>query len=313
MKRTFSFLAAALIGLGFAGSVQAQSNNSRINLIVMSDDADPDTVPRNSRIFNRVQLALSEYMNTRGFQVYDETSVAGGINPPGRVRRRDAELIEVARAAPTPLDAMAVYQIYASVRRSPAAQIRYPEVRIAGRILNVRTGQFISSFEVGGFQMPALPNPCDRECVLEKVGDQSRMLASDLGSALASKLESFARPGGATAADGGKDGGSAAGTSVAQASADGCVALPTDYEIQLRDFTPSEVNRIEGEFVRWGCYQRHRATATTDNMAAFFYSTSADSARITRNFRLMLELIGMNAQVNFSGNRVTVTKVLTRG
>ncbi len=311
MKRTLSFLAAALVGLGFAGAVQAQSNNSRINLIVMSDDADPDTVPRNSRIFNRVQLALSEYMNTRGFQVYDETSVAGGINPPGRVRRRDAELIEVARAAPTPLDAMAVYQIYASVRRSPAAQIRYPEVRIAGRILNVRTGQFISSFEVGGFQMPALPNPCDRECVLEKVGDQSRMLASDLGSALASKLESFARPGGATA-DGGKDG-AAPGTSVAQASADGCVALPTDYEIQLRDFTPSEVNRIEGEFVRWGCYQRHRATATTDNMAAFFYSTSADSARITRNFRLMLELIGMNAQVNFSGNRVTVTKVLTRG
>ncbi len=131
MKRTLSFLAAALIGLGFAGSAQAQSNNSRINLIVMSDDADPDTVPRNSRIFNRVQLALSEYMNTRGFQVYDETSVAGAINPPGRVRRRDAELIEVARAAPTPLDAMAVYQIYASVRRSPAAQIRYPEVRIA--------------------------------------------------------------------------------------------------------------------------------------------------------------------------------------
>ena len=91
------------------------------------------------------------------------------------------------------------------------------------------------------------------------------------------------------------------------------MALPTDYEIHLRDFTPFEVNRIEGEFVRWGCYQRHRATATTDNMAAFFYSTSADSARITRNFRLMLELIGMNAQVNFTGNRVTVTKVLTRG
>ncbi len=311
MKRPIALAALLLAGLGLAGPAMAQSNNSRINLVVMSDDADPDTVPRNSRIFNRVQLALSEYMNTRGFQVYDETAIAGGINPPGRVRRRDAELIEVARAAPTPLDAMAVYQIYASVRRSPSAQIRFPEVRIAGRILNVRTGQFISAFEVGGFQLPALPNPCDRECVLEKVGDQSRTLASDLGAALATKLEVFARPGGSSAgADLNKDGGAA---TTAQASADGCVALPTDYEIQLRDFTTSEVNRIEGEFVRWGCYQRHRATAMSDTMAAFFYSTSADSARITRNFRLMLELIGLNGQVTFSGNRVTVTKVLTRG
>jgi hypothetical protein len=311
MKRHLALAAALLAGLGLAGQAQAQSNNARINVIVMSDDADPDTVPRNSRVFNRVQLALAEYMNTRGFQVYDETAVAGGINPPGRVRRRDAELIEVARAAPTPLDAMAVYQIYASVRRSPAAQIRYPEVRIAGRILNVRTGQFISAFEVGGFQMPALPNPCDRECVLENIGGHSRMLATDLGAALSTKLEVFARPGGSAAGDA-KDGGGAA-VSTAQATADGCVALPTDYDIQLRDFTTSEVNRIEGEFVRWGCYQRHRTTAMSDNMAAFFYSTSADSSRITRNFRLMLELIGLNAQVTFSGNRVIVTKVLTRG
>jgi hypothetical protein len=314
MKRYLAIATATLMTLGFAQAVQAQSNNSRINLIVMSDDADPDTVPRNSRIFNRVQLSLSEYMNTKGFQIYDETSVAGGINPPGRVRRRDAELIEVARAVPTPIDAMAVYQIYASVRRSPSAQIRFPEVRIAGRILNVRTGQFISSFEVGGFQMPALPNPCDRECVLENVGNQSKMLATDLGAALTSKLEAFARPGGGTAAAGttpGKDGATTAPTS-GNASADGCVALPTDYEIQLREFSTADVNRIEAEFVRWGCYQRHRTTTMSDNAAGFFYSTTADSARLTRNFRLMLELIGVNAQVSFAGNRVTVTKVLTR-
>ncbi|MGL4241653.1 MAG: hypothetical protein ACRCTI_11125, partial [Beijerinckiaceae bacterium] len=219
MKKTLAALAATFLAFTAVPDAQAQSNNSRINLIVMSDDADPDTVPRNSRIFNRVQLQLSEYLNTRGFQVYDETAVAGGINPPGRVRRRDAELIEVARAAPAPMDAMTVYQIYASVRRSPAANIRYPDVRIAGRILNVRTGQFISSFEVGGFQLPALPNPCDRECVLEQVGSHSRVLATDLGSALAGKLEAFARPGGGTTAEVGKDGAPAAGAAGSTAAA----------------------------------------------------------------------------------------------
>jgi hypothetical protein len=312
MKTTLTALTAAFLAFAAAAPAQAQTNNARINLVVMSDDADTDTVPRNSRIFNRVQLSLSEYLNTRGFQVYDETSIAGGINPPGRVRRRDAELIEVARAAPTPVDAMAVYQIYASVRRSPAANIRYPDVRIAGRILNVRTGQFISSFEVGGFQLPALPNPCDRECVLENVGSHSKQLATDLGSALSSKLESFARPGGSTA-DAGKDApaGSAA-SSTAAASGDGCVALPTDYQIVLRDFKTSDVNKIESGFVRWGCYQRHRTMSMTDNGATFFYSTNSDSARLTRNFRLMMELEGLNAQITFTGNTVTVSRVATR-
>jgi hypothetical protein len=305
IRTTLSALTAGFLAFTAIPDAKAQGNNARINLVVMSDDADPDTVPRNSRIFNRVQLQLSEYMNTRGFQVYDETSIAGGINPPGRVRRRDAELIEVARAAPTPLDAMAVYQIYASVRRSPAANIRYPDVRIAGRILNVRTGQFISSFEVTGPQLPALPNPCDRECVLENVGDHSRVLATDLGSALASKLESFARPAGS--AEAGKDGGVATAT-----AGDGCVALPTDYQIVLRDFKTSDVNKIESGFVRWGCYQRHRTVSMTDNGATFFYSTNSDSARLTRNFRLMMELEGINAQVTFSGNVLTVTRVTTR-
>jgi hypothetical protein len=312
MRKTLAAISAMFLAFTAVPSAEAQNNNSRINLVIMSDDADTDTVPRNNRIFNRVQLQLSEYLNTRGFQVYDETSIAGGITPPNRVRRRDAELIEIARAAPTPVDAMAVYQIYASVRRSNAANIRFPEVRIAGRILNVRTGQFISSFEVGGFQLPALPNPCDRECVLENVGGQSRILAADLGSALASKLEAFAKPGGSAAAEPNKDGGASAAGSTAAASADGCVALPSDYQIILRDFRTSDVNKIESGFVRWGCYQRHRTVSMTDNGATFFYSTTAESSRLTRNFRLMMELEGINAQVTFSGNTVTVTRTLTR-
>jgi hypothetical protein len=254
-----------------------------------------------------VQLQLSEYLNTRGFQVYDETSLALGITPTGRVRRRDAELIEIARAVSTPIDAMVVYQIYASARRAGAADIRYPEIRIAGRVLNVRSGQFIAAFEVGGFQLPALPNPCGAECLLETVGTHSRVLATDLGAAIAQKLEGFARQPGI--AGSGKDG---VGGGVAVAQGDGCANLPTDFEIQLREFTTSEVDRIESEFVRWGCYRSHRTVRMTGNSADFFYSTSSDSARLTRNFRLMMELVGLNGQITFAGNRLIVSKVSTR-
>lgn len=297
--------------MSFSVVASAQSPNSRINLLVMSDDADPDTVPRNNRIFNRVQLQLSEYLNTRGFQVYDETSLALGITQTARVRRRDAELIEIARAVSTPVDAMVVYQIYASARRAVAADIRFPEIRIAGRVLNVRSGQFIAAFEVGGFQLPALPNPCSAECLLETVGTQSRVLAADLGAAIAQKLEGFARPSGGAAAVG-KDGIVLGGAAPVAAGGDGCNSLPTDFVIQLRDFTATEVDRVESEFVRWGCYRAHRATQMTSTSADFFYSTSADSARLTRNFRLMLELVGLNGQVTFSGNRLVVSKVATR-
>jgi len=297
--------------LSFAAAASAQSTNSRINLLVMSDDADPDTVPRNNRIFNRVQLQLSEYLNTRGFQVYDETSLALGMTATGRVRRRDAELIEIARAVSTPVDAMVVYQIYASARRAVAADIRFPEIRIAGRVLNVRTGQFIAAFEVGGFQLPALPNPCGAECLLETVGTHSRVLATDLGAAIAQKLEGFARQPGVGASVGGKDG-VGGGGAVAVGNTDGCANLPTDFEIQLREFSTTEVDRIESEFVRWGCYRTHRTVRMTGNSADFFYSTSSDSARLTRNFRLMMELVGLNGQITFSGNRLTVSKVATR-
>jgi hypothetical protein len=305
-------LALLAIAIGWSAGALAQANpaNERINLLVMSDDADPDTVPRNNRVFNRVQLALSEYLNTRGFQVYDETGVAMGITPPGRVRRTDAMLYEIARAIPTPIDVIAVYQIYASVRSSPQLGIRTPDIRIAGRLLNVQTGQFIGTFEVGGFQLQALPVNCQAECVLESVGAQARILATDLGSALTSKLANFARPSGGASAAVGKDGGGQIAS--APATGDGCASLPTDYVFQLRDFTPSDITRIEGEFVRWNCYQQHRATQMTNSSADFFYRTSADSARISRNFRIMLELVGLNAQVTLTQNRVIVTKVQTR-
>ncbi len=283
------FLAAAAA----APQAQTASPNERINLLVMSDDADTDTVPRNHRVFNRVQLALSSMDITRT----------------NRVRRTDAQLYEIARLVPTPIDVIVVYQIYASVRTTPNVGMRVPVIRIPGRILYSRTGQFIGTFEVGDFQLQPLPVNCQSECVLENVGAQARVLANDLGSAIAQKLTSFVRaPQAAAAPLAGKDGASGP----VPVAADGCSNLPTDYVFQLRDFSASEVTRIEGEFVRWGCYQQHRTTQMSATSADFFYRTSADSARITRNFRLMLELVGLNAQVTMSQNRITVTRIATR-
>ena len=87
--------AAALLSLLGVAPALAQA---RPTIVVMGEDSDEDSVPRGNRIFQRVIAELGETMNVRGYNVYDETAVAMGLTQPGRVRRRDAELIDVARA-----------------------------------------------------------------------------------------------------------------------------------------------------------------------------------------------------------------------
>src|SRR5712691_6646156 len=119
------------------------------NLLVVSEDADQDTVPRGSRIFNRVLAALTNDMSELGFKVYDETAVGMDITKPGRVRRADAELISIAQRIPQPpIDAIVAYQIYASVQQNAYSDIKELRVRIPGRMIQVQTGKALGNFEV---------------------------------------------------------------------------------------------------------------------------------------------------------------------
>ena len=122
-------LAAATMSLALAWTVLAPRTvavaGEQPNLLVVGDDADQDTVPRNSRIFNRVLAALIGDMNERGFKVYDETAASMDITNPGRVRRTDAELISIAQRIPKPpIDVIVVFQVYASVQQNAYSDIK---------------------------------------------------------------------------------------------------------------------------------------------------------------------------------------------
>ena len=307
---------AALLSLAALTPALAQA---RPNIVVMGEDADEDSVPRGNRIFQRVIAELGETMNVRGYNVYDETAVAMGFTQPGRVRRRDAELIDVARSIQTPpVDVVAIFQIYASAQKSMYSDIVRPEVRIPGRLLNVRTGQALGSFEVSGLQLPPLPQGCDRECLLERVGAEARTLATDLAAALGQKLDGFVSPrtpGGAALADPAPIAGAPAG-SVANAPAAGagdtCGGLPTAYVIRLSGFTPQETQAVEEYVSAFRCYEHHRPVRAGAGGAEYWYETRSDPARLNRNLRLMLEHMNAPGQVSFSGNTFVVSKVATR-
>jgi hypothetical protein len=308
MYRLFAIILAACILQLAPVAASAQG----LNIVVMGEDADEDSVPRGNRIFNRVIAALTEEMNVQGHDVYDETAIAMDINPANRVRRRDSELIEVARAVQNPpLDVVVVFSIYASVREGAYSEVLRPDVRIPGRILNLRTGQQIGSFEIDGLDLPPLPVVCERECLLEEVGNHAAIMGAELAAALTLKLDGFV---GSAPADA-----SAGAIIVTQPSvggpvttADGCDSLPTAYVIRFDGFTTEEITALEEYVNSYSCVQSARPVRASERSAEYWYETRSDSARLNRNLRLTLEHMGVEGQLKFSGNTMIVTKVATR-
>jgi hypothetical protein len=260
---------------------------------------------------------LAETMNVRGYNVYDETAVSMGISQPGRVRRRDAELIDVARGVQTPpVDVVVIFQIYASAQKSMHSDIVRPEVRVPGRLLNVRTGQSLGSFEVTGLQLSPLPLGCDRECLLERVGAEAKLLAGDLAQALTQKLDGVIGPRRSDVTGGGSavtDTAPAVGGAIAAApQADGCVGLPTAYVIRVSGFSGAEIQAVEEYMRAFKCYDHHRTVRASSSQTEYWYESRIDGARLNRNLRLMLEHMNVGAQVTMSGNIFALGKVATR-
>ena len=65
-----------------------------VNLLVMVEDADQNSIPRDSRINKRVHASISQQLN-HIVDVYDETSLTLTSFKQGRVRRSDAELFDM--------------------------------------------------------------------------------------------------------------------------------------------------------------------------------------------------------------------------
>ncbi len=294
------FLTGAVIALSaFALSPGTAMAGEQPNILIMGEDADQDTIPRNSRIFNRVLRAMESEMQAMGFRVYDETAVTMGITDPGRVRRTDAEVITVARRVQdVPIDVATVFQIYASAEQNPFADITDLRVRVSGRLLNVPTGQALANYEVsyGPGDLPPLPPQCNRECQLENVGDHAGRIGADVARALAVHLDFLSPTAPATGAV-------ITGTAPAP---DGCVGMTTAYTIILRNFSADQVTQVEEYLVSFSGYDHHRPMRASGTEATYWYETCSDQARLNRNLRLMTEHMGMTVEMRMVGNRFEI-------
>lgn len=306
MKQELQMLKFFLTGLVIAlaamfTAVPIAHAQQQPNLLIMGEDADLDSVARNSRIFNRVLRAVESELQVEGFRVYDETAVSMGVTDPQRVRRTDAELITIARRIQdTPIDAIIVFQIYASTEQNPFAAIMDLRVRIPGRILNAQTGQALANYEIayGPNDLPPLPPGCSRDCVLEHVGDQARRIAADVGAVLARQLDylSPAAPAAAAPLGGG-------------AEPQGCVGLTTAYTLTFRNFESEEITMIEDYLASFSGYHHHRPMRAGATESTYWYESCIDPARLNRNLRLMAEHMGVEVRLSMVQNRFEVDKI----
>jgi hypothetical protein len=295
MSKIYGILAAGCIGMAALMPAGAAQAGEHPNIIIMGEDADKDTVPRNSRVYKRVLDALVNEMNDEGFNVYDETAVTLDDFAQGRVRRTDAEIIDIARSVKRPpIDVAVIYSIYASAKKlSYTTKIR---TRITGRLLNVRSGKRLGNFEVELPQPDNAPVKCQRECILETVGKNARVLGMDLGVVLTKKLDWLAaRSDDKHEKDGHDDDG-----------------LASAYSLVFTGFTPNDITSIEEYIVAFRGYEHHRPVSSSLRNAEYWYETKSKSARLNRNLRLMMEHLGYEGRVTFKGSSFQIDKISKR-
>ena len=272
------------------------------NILVMPEDSDPDTVPRDSRVQRNILGGLQDRMNSRGYRVFDEQAV--GIDGyqqttvSDRVRRTDQELIIVARTANQPIDVIIAYEVFASVEKLDFAS--FARLRIFGRALDPNSGRFIGNFEVVSPTNFRLPVQCPRECLLEKLSDKGRDMGIELASVLADKLDQFFVPQGGSVSTG------SGGGTVATGTTGGTVGFERNYRLIFEECSPIMRTDFEQYLVIFSGYLSHRPDTCSGTACTMSYVSSIDPGKLHRNLEKMLVHSGHNGRVYVDGSNYKV-------
>ncbi len=290
------------------------------NILIMGEDADRDTVPRHSKVFNRVLNALISELRREGFQVYDETAVSFQIINPGRVRRTDAELITIARRIKQPpIDVIIPFQIYASASKNAYSDIFDLHIRIFGRMIDAQSGRRLGNYEItmGPRELDPLPVKCNRDCILRNVGAQAKTIAHEVGAELARKLAD-ASPSRFGAAARGYEGGakddvegddaSPARVAKQYRKKGRCAGLTRDYVLLFRGFSGREITEVEESLVRIRGFDHIRSVKSGARLAEYSYRSCLADAALNRKLRQMLDFLDLRGTVRKSGIKFTIDR-----
>lgn len=304
------FTAAALsLSLSMGLSTTAQAAELP-NLMIMGEDYDRDAIPRDSRVFRRILNEVANTLNYDGFDVYDETAVTLDNFAQGRSRRSDAELIDIAQSITRPpIDIIVLIETYASAERlDHTTKIR---TRLAGRLLDVHSGRRLGNFEISSPRNFRAPVNCNRECIMETVGDNAKLLARDVSDVLVQRLADEVDYG--YDDDRYDDNYDNAGQTSRTRVNDGCRGRVQEVFLRFEGFSEQEMLDMEDVILaKFSCYVDHRPSFSQGRSHEYAYKTRLHTGKMRRNLVRALEYLGMSGRVRYQGKEFTVAKVNKR-
>lgn len=245
-------------------------------------------VARDTRLFNQVLETIAGELRRQGFNVFDERALTLD-KVQERKGRTEAELIEIARTVQhPPLDAAVIFSVYAGARKLSYTTDVY--ARVTGRILNVRTGEKIGSFDAaspGGWKAT---RDCDGDCLLEALTKSIKPMAVDVGSTLGRQL---------------------AAASPTVKKGDEARYPPRGYTLVFTGFSTDDISGVEEYLVAFKGYKAHKPATTAPRRVSYWYETDTDAIGLNHNLRMMLDRIGAEGSITFSrtDNTFTVEKL----
>jgi hypothetical protein len=196
-------------------------------------------------------------------------------------------------------------------------------VRIAGRMIQVQTSRALGNFEaaVGPRGLKPLPMNCNRDCILEHVGNEAKPIAHEVGIVLARQLDvlSPSKPQSAALTQPAPVAPTAFAAPAAPAATPlrpgpgACSGLSTAFTIVVRGFDADDMGYIEHMLMSFQGYEHHRPVRSQTRMTEYWYETCSDHARLERNLRVMLEQLQGQNRLVLSGHRFEVERVATAG
>jgi hypothetical protein len=264
------------------------------NILVFTEDADQDTVPRNSRVSRQVLQEVQNQFNQAGYRYFDETAIGLDYFAENRTRRPRGELLRIARAVDTPIDIAVVYMIYASVHDRDF--MVEAAMRIEGEMIDVGSGQGLGSFSVEADEKFKLPISCTRECVLEEMAGKARPLGRDLGRVLVRMVnDRWVVPPQRTASLG-------SGATTTVATTGQAAGMPRSYSICFDDFSQNQMLDVEELLASFPDYLWHRVSATQSTRTCYQYESTSDQAKLLRNVRRLVDHLEIRSDIKNAGS-----------
>ncbi len=348
--------AAAVAALLIPAAMLAPATASAaatVKLLVMQEDWDKSSLKRNSRIQNAILNTLNQTLHApayqsilkrygiQGMDVYSETAVTLNFYKQDRTRRRDEELISLARSVSNPkIDVLTLYTVYARAVPDPYTHISRLQIALNYRALDVKSGRFLGGGNLDVNTNGIVVTGCaaglngyapDPHCVQEFVSHHAERLARDAGNKLALQLSALlgraygqapvaGLPGGAVPAPHAGKGAPQVNARIAHGGGKtyvggkrhpGCNSLPTNMKVVYKGFSQRQINFIEGNMANWNCALDLDTASSSFSGITYEYKTTANQQRVIRNIRLMLELLGVIAEPKTNGDNEIIVSALT--